>query len=113
MNYQRHLLLPLQLLALLIVLSLASAQNSNNTSDFVLTVQETLFLCQNAELSWSGSNILPLYEVYLARGNGTIGDNNSLDAEEWLAAVNDTMLEWMVEPVWGKSKVLRNVAFSY
>jgi hypothetical protein len=111
MNYQRRLLLPLQLLVLLITLSLASAQNSNNTSDFVLTVQGTLFVCQNAELSWSGSNILPLYEVYLAKGQGVIGDNDSLGAEQWLAAVNDTTLEWMVTPVWGKPKVPPNVTF--
>jgi hypothetical protein len=97
MNHQRHmLLLPLQLLALLIFLSLASAQDSNNTSDFVLTVQETLFLCENAELSWSGNDTLPLYEVYLARGNGTVGDNDSLDTEQWLGAVNETAFEWLL-----------------
>jgi len=104
MSCQRRGLLLFHLLAFLLFLSFSSAQSSNTTSDFVLTVPETLLLCQVVELSWSSANdTVPLYEVYLATGSGAIGDSNSLSPETWIAAVGNTTLEWQLKPVWGKS----------
>ncbi|KIM29036.1 hypothetical protein M408DRAFT_127179 [Serendipita vermifera MAFF 305830] len=78
---QRRLLLLIQLLTVWIFTTVSSAQSVNDTSPFVVTAPESFSLCQAFELSWPTNDTTTLYFVYLARGSGPIGNEDSLTPE--------------------------------
>ena len=77
----------LQWLLALPLLGLASAQNSstNNSSPFELFVLDFVFLCTSVNLFWTDENAASPFTLYMARGASPIGNNDSLDAEQFLA----------------------------
>jgi len=102
---QRMLPLAFQILIVLIILSFTNAQTSgsNDTTPFILLVPDEILLCADISISWSGGNTVPPYRLFLARGDGTLGDDNSLDPEELLDAPYETETIVSLGNFWGMS----------
>lgn len=106
MNHSQRrpvLLLPFYLLALLISLPFAFAQSSNDTRLFTLVTGSIVTICTTSTLMWIGGNTVPPYNVYMARGDGPVGNDSSLGAEWLVDTVKDTTSFVYIESDWGQS----------
>ncbi|PVG02665.1 hypothetical protein CPB86DRAFT_870077 [Serendipita vermifera] len=74
--------------------------NPDNSSPFQLSVPSTVYQCENAVITWSGGNTVPLYQVYYAEGSGETGDESTLRNEQWLGSVSGNNFTWPMDPRW-------------
>ena len=76
-------------LLLLILPWFTSAQNSA-LSPLKLFTLNPFFLCSNVPFWWEGKDADAPFTLYMARGNGPIGNNDSLSAEMFVSYTDDT-----------------------
>ena len=102
-SQQRMLPSAFQILIVLIFLSFTTAQTLglNDTSPFILVVPDEVQLCANISISWPGGNTIPPYHLFLARGNGTLGDDSSLEPEDLLDSIYETETWVWLGNFWG------------
>ena len=81
----------LRRLLVLILPWFTSAQNSSSTniSPFNLFVPDPFVFC-GSTVWWEGRDVVPPFTLYMARGNGPIGRNNSLGIDILALHTNDT-----------------------
>ena len=82
------LLLRWLLILILPWLTAAQSSSSNDTSPFTIFAPDTVFFCVTTVLSWTDGNAP--FTLYMARGNGPIGNDDSLNAEVLILYTSNT-----------------------